>query len=408
MALTFLPFQWLLSISAIRGVYRELRRQRNWEKTAHVGAHRQSEIVSALGFERLLKEAFEHLGVERGSVMALNFVTNTFSILTSRGLPKTVIDSIRVPADKGVVGWVARTKQPVIIDGRAVPHELASQLTQPGLRSSVVLPIVQHDTTIAVLSVSSTQVTLGDDALHWLQDSIQTALSSGAAIRRRNPVQGLLGKPAFGTVKLGALWPLVSKQAVARPAPAVVPKQSHTVHSWKLRALLPTLIALLIGLSAGTSLWSFAAYQISRAATPPSALLDKTIPYSSPRPTGAPTPTLPSLASANLVVSYYGTIYDAAANTATMMSLTRIQQSQGAIHGYFTGLHMDGPFRGIIDASKHIQFTVTDSAGLAVLSFEGSMQSDGKLAGRFCILNQKGQCAGEYGVWSTAPALFGG
>jgi len=41
MALTFLPFQWLLSVSAVRGVYRELRGQRNWEKTAHLGAHRQ-------------------------------------------------------------------------------------------------------------------------------------------------------------------------------------------------------------------------------------------------------------------------------------------------------------------------------------------------------------------------------
>lgn len=37
---TFLPFQFLLSISALRGVYRELRKQNNWEKTSHLGAHR--------------------------------------------------------------------------------------------------------------------------------------------------------------------------------------------------------------------------------------------------------------------------------------------------------------------------------------------------------------------------------
>jgi hypothetical protein len=42
MAFTFLPYQWLLGISSIRGVYRELLKQNNWEKTAHVGAHRQS------------------------------------------------------------------------------------------------------------------------------------------------------------------------------------------------------------------------------------------------------------------------------------------------------------------------------------------------------------------------------
>lgn len=41
MALTFLPYQWLLGVSALRAVYRELRRDHSWEKTAHSGAHRQ-------------------------------------------------------------------------------------------------------------------------------------------------------------------------------------------------------------------------------------------------------------------------------------------------------------------------------------------------------------------------------
>ena len=40
MAITFVPFQALLGISAVRAVYREAMRQNNWEKTAHTGAHR--------------------------------------------------------------------------------------------------------------------------------------------------------------------------------------------------------------------------------------------------------------------------------------------------------------------------------------------------------------------------------
>jgi cellulose synthase/poly-beta-1,6-N-acetylglucosamine synthase-like glycosyltransferase len=52
MAVTFLPFQWLLGISSVRGVYRELRGQNNWEKTMHIGAHRQ--IVPAV--DRLTEE----------------------------------------------------------------------------------------------------------------------------------------------------------------------------------------------------------------------------------------------------------------------------------------------------------------------------------------------------------------
>jgi hypothetical protein len=41
MTLTYLPYQWILSYASIRATIRELRGINNWEKTAHVGAHRQ-------------------------------------------------------------------------------------------------------------------------------------------------------------------------------------------------------------------------------------------------------------------------------------------------------------------------------------------------------------------------------
>jgi cellulose synthase/poly-beta-1,6-N-acetylglucosamine synthase-like glycosyltransferase len=42
LALAYMPYQWLLSFAALRAVFRQLRGLNNWEKTAHVGAHRQS------------------------------------------------------------------------------------------------------------------------------------------------------------------------------------------------------------------------------------------------------------------------------------------------------------------------------------------------------------------------------
>lgn len=42
MAITFLPFQWLLGISSIRALTREALGHKNWEKTFHPGAHRQA------------------------------------------------------------------------------------------------------------------------------------------------------------------------------------------------------------------------------------------------------------------------------------------------------------------------------------------------------------------------------
>jgi cellulose synthase/poly-beta-1,6-N-acetylglucosamine synthase-like glycosyltransferase len=43
MLISYIPYQWVLAYAALRATARELRGVRNWEKTAHVGAHRQSE-----------------------------------------------------------------------------------------------------------------------------------------------------------------------------------------------------------------------------------------------------------------------------------------------------------------------------------------------------------------------------
>jgi hypothetical protein len=43
MALAYLPYQWVLSYASVRATLRELRGINNWEKTAHVGAHRAAD-----------------------------------------------------------------------------------------------------------------------------------------------------------------------------------------------------------------------------------------------------------------------------------------------------------------------------------------------------------------------------
>jgi cellulose synthase/poly-beta-1,6-N-acetylglucosamine synthase-like glycosyltransferase len=49
MAVTFLPYQWILGFSAMRAAYRELEAKTNWEKTFHLGAHRRIERRPADG-----------------------------------------------------------------------------------------------------------------------------------------------------------------------------------------------------------------------------------------------------------------------------------------------------------------------------------------------------------------------
>jgi cellulose synthase/poly-beta-1,6-N-acetylglucosamine synthase-like glycosyltransferase len=42
MTISYLPYQWVLSYAAVRATLRHLRGINNWEKTQHIGAHRQS------------------------------------------------------------------------------------------------------------------------------------------------------------------------------------------------------------------------------------------------------------------------------------------------------------------------------------------------------------------------------
>ncbi|MDB5058639.1 MAG: glycosyl transferase [Chloroflexi bacterium] len=173
MAITFFPFQWVLGVSAIRAVIRHLVGTRNWEKTAHVGAHRKPEIVPASEFARLLEMAGHHLGAERGSVLLLDQGATTFSVLASRGLPPEIVASAALDATTGIAGHVARTQRPTIIDERFPNPDLKSRLLLPALRSAVVLPIQQHGSTVAVVSLSSALTTLGEEALSWLIEQVE-------------------------------------------------------------------------------------------------------------------------------------------------------------------------------------------------------------------------------------------
>ena len=212
--------------------------------------------------------------------------------------------------------------------------------------------------------------------------------------------------------------PTAPEQAVPDPARAFIPVTSSTAaslpvqprkaRSRKRGVLLPISIALLVGVIIGIALGavflSSTVYHGSRPAAPTAALLHQTI---TPRPTSASTPVPSSTTSAIFKSSYNGTIFDIPANVKTEMSLTGLQQSQDAISGYFTGLQLSGPLTGTVNNSRHIQFTVLDSAGHPILSFDGAMQSGGSLSGNYCRLNQARQCSGDYGLWSVVPASAG-
>jgi hypothetical protein len=65
-AITFLLYQFLLGVSSVRTVYREVHQVHNWEKTAHVGAHCQPVSVSFTASGSPPSQDGERLGAEPG------------------------------------------------------------------------------------------------------------------------------------------------------------------------------------------------------------------------------------------------------------------------------------------------------------------------------------------------------
>ncbi|GAC1407552.1 MAG: hypothetical protein NVSMB49_27560 [Ktedonobacteraceae bacterium] len=183
-------------------------------------------------------------------------------------------------------------------------------------------------------------------------------------------------------------------------APAIGAKQFTVLHLTRSSTLFAILLTLLVSLSLVVGLWPYGTYSSSHSA--PLATPHQMTPHTNPESTVVSTPTLSS--TSEVVGAYSGTIYNIPVNLTTKMSLTGIQQ--GNVSGIFTGLLFSSPFKGSLDASKHIHFMVTDATGKAVLSFDGTVRADGNLVGNYCGLDQQGQCGGKYGygIWSVGPA----
>jgi hypothetical protein len=163
------------------------------------------------------------------------------------------------------------------------------------------------------------------------------------------------------------------------------------------RSLVPVLVALLLIVATGASLWGFAATGRNYVATP--------------TPTGHPTAvaTAPVTSSPypQLAASYSGTIYDLLENDPSPMTLTRMRQSGERISGSFSALHQTGMYTGLLSTSRSIDFIVAGSGSRAPLHFWGSVGVDGTLGGSFCARDQTGQCLpyGAFGLWRVAPPV---
>lgn len=200
----------------------------------------------------------------------------------------------------------------------------------------------------------------------------------------------------------------IPKDTVKSTVTISLPKEKHTVYFRKMAAILLILLALLTGSGVGIhSLLSAANSQRSRSETQVRTQLTRTAPTFSPRATATSAATSASVVYPPLAQRYSGTIAYLTATTKTNMTLSDILQSDGHIHGYFTGLGVSGSFQGTVATSEQVQFQVTTYSGKATLTFEGTIQFGGNIAGTYQILNQNKQFTGVFGLWSVDPVPSG-
>jgi eukaryotic-like serine/threonine-protein kinase len=185
--------------------------------------------------------------------------------------------------------------------------------------------------------------------------------------------------------------------------PTSLQQRLHLPPLIKYRSSLPIFLVLLLIIAIGTV--SYALLHGSPSSAPQKATPASATPQV--RVTSAavsPTSTLPRGAPKYPILgaSYTGTVVDLLAKEKTSMVLTRIQQNQGSIQGYFQGLGFVGPFKGTITPSGHLQFKVEMRAGQSILSFEGDIKVGGDIVGSFEVLLSQGQPTGESGLWNVA------
>jgi signal transduction histidine kinase/CheY-like chemotaxis protein len=103
-------------------------------------------ISSSMGLKELLdliiKNACNALDSNSGSIMLLNEKTNELKMEAFYGLNKELVENFTVPVGEGITGWVAKTKQPLLlVNGLDKYPQFKHLQSRPNIASSLVVPI---------------------------------------------------------------------------------------------------------------------------------------------------------------------------------------------------------------------------------------------------------------------------
>ncbi len=108
---------------------------------------------------RILETAVSETGARRASLMLVDENRQELTIQAAVGIEDHVVAQTRVAMGEGIAGWVAKTGEPLVVNGPAdLPDFLREGMRGGGLRSAVCLPLTVKGQVIGVMNLAKTTV----------------------------------------------------------------------------------------------------------------------------------------------------------------------------------------------------------------------------------------------------------
>ena len=105
--------------------------------------------------EEIVEEAISVTGAEGGSLMLVNKDNKTLSIKTAKNLHPLIKLNTKIRIGKGIAGTVAKTQEPLIINGLHDP-DFKPNIKRENIHSAISVPMVTEDKLIGVLNMNRT------------------------------------------------------------------------------------------------------------------------------------------------------------------------------------------------------------------------------------------------------------
>jgi len=103
--------------------------------------------------DQALKQVIFVTHADSGSIMLLDEESQILTIRASKGIKKEILKQTRVKVGEGIAGWVAKTKEPLILVDDIDPR-FKKELKRQEIISAVTVPLKSKEKVIGVLSVN--------------------------------------------------------------------------------------------------------------------------------------------------------------------------------------------------------------------------------------------------------------